>query len=544
MMHRRLMNEPFEQAGSKALQPEEPDSSVNWLSESQFYVHPWPDNELGPVEAWPAQLTQLVKLLLASVHPMFLLWGPRHILLFNGAFSRILGSEYGKALGAPVDDLWAPIWSRVGPLVEQVFLGGSGFLEDEPIPTWSSGFSETRFFSCSYSPILDLADEVAGALCIVTDRTENVRSQQNLLRERDVLHGMFEQAPGFIAMAEGPEHRFTFANAAYRRFVGQRRIIGETVAEVLPELVEQGIIEVLDETYRSGKPFTGKALPIKMQRHSDAEWEEVFVNIVYRPIKDGAGKVIGIFAEGYEVTEEKWAKEKVVALQSELIHMARVSAMGTMASTLAHELNQPLTAAENYLTGVQRLVAGNAGEARAVAGIADAKGQILRAGGIIRRLRDMVANRPSQLEWIKLRPLFEDVVALARLGGAVGEVPIDCEVEPSASLVHGDRIQIEQVLLNLLRNGAQSIGDSQDGRILLAARSESVAVRISVRDNGPGIGDVDPEGLFSAFGPSTSGGLGVGLSICRTIVEAHGGRIQACNNEDAGASFSFTLPVD
>lgn len=510
--------------------------TANW-----FYDHSWQETDLGPVEAWEDQLKQSAKLLLASVHPMCLVWSPKRVLLFNEAFSHIIGDKYEKALGVPVEELWGPVWPLLGPMVEDMFSGRSGFFEEQPVPTLSSGFRETRYLSCSYSPILTLQDKVVGGLVIITDRTERVRNFENIVREHNNLHDMFEQAPGFIAIGAGPDHRFTFANAAYRRLVGQTDIIGRTVAEILPELVEQGVIEVLDEAYRSGEPFVGKALPMKIQRSGDAGWEEVFVDIVYQPIKDSDGRIIGIFAEGYEVSEEKKANEKIKSLQSQLIHMSRLSAMGTMASTLAHELNQPLTAAANYLTGVQRLLpAGSEGDG-VVTAVTAAKDQIVRAGDIIRRVRDMVANRPPERKLIKLRPLFEDAISLARLGGAVGECPIEIDIGPRADRVHGDRVQIEQVLLNLLRNGAQAAGANGERRLNLIAAAEHGVVRITVRDNGSGFGNVHPEALFTAFAPSSEG-LGVGLSICRTIVEAHGGHIAATNNQDGGASFSFTLP--
>lgn len=154
-----------------------------------------------------------------------------------------------------------------------------------------------------------------------------------LLKQRNELHALYEQAPGFIAMSDGPDHRFTFANASYRKLVGRSNLVGLTVTEALPEIAEQGFIALLDRVFETGEPFAGTGTPIRL-RTSAGPAETCYINFVYQPIRDAGGRITGLFCEGYDVTTERVASDHLAELQSELIHLSRVNAMGTMATTV------------------------------------------------------------------------------------------------------------------------------------------------------------------------------------------------------------------
>ena len=190
------------------------------------------------------------------------------------------------------------------------------------------------------------------------------REIEQFLRQRDEAHAnlealndlrdLFERAPSIIAVSFGPEHRFATANEAFRRLVG-RKLIGRTVREALPELVEQGVVETIDRVYASGEPVAHRELLLRL-RGSGGKMHARYLNLVFQPILGRSGEVKGIFAQGVDVTSQRRAQERVQLLQNELIQMSRLSAMGAMASTLSHELNQPLMAIASYLRAGTRLL--------------------------------------------------------------------------------------------------------------------------------------------------------------------------------------------
>jgi two-component system sensor kinase FixL len=231
-------------------------------------------------------------------------------------------------------------------------------------------------------------------------------------------------------------------------------------------------------------------------------------------------------------------------LQTELVHISRLTAMGEMASALAHELNQPLSAIANYLKGAKRLLEGRADdESKMISGAMDkAAEQSLRAGQIIRRLRDFVARGESERRVESINKLVEEANALALVGAKEHGVRVRLRIDPAHDLILADKVQIQQVLLNLLRNAIEAVAQSERRELLVSTRpSAGGMVEVSVADTGPGISpDVAPQ-LFQPFITTKPQGMGVGLSISRTIIEAHGGQIWTEANPGGGAIFRFTL---
>ncbi|MET0336202.1 MAG: ATP-binding protein [Caulobacter sp.] len=218
--------------------------------------------------------------------------------------------------------------------------------------------------------------------------------------------------------------------------------------------------------------------------------------------------------------------------------------MGEMASALAHELNQPLAAIANYLRGAKRLMeSAPAPDARVGEALEKASDQALRAGQIIRRLRDFLARGDTDRRVENLSKLVEEASALALVGAKELGVRVRFDLDPSVDLVLADRVQIQQVVLNLIRNGLDAMEQSQQRRLVVATSpADDNMVLLSVSDTGSGLAEEVRDHLFQAFITTKPSGMGVGLSICRTIVEAHGGKIFAQNNADGGATFAFTLP--
>ncbi len=246
-----------------------------------------------------------------------------------------------------------------------------------------------------------------------------------------------------------------------------------------------------------------------------------------------------------DLTDQQLTESRLQELQSEITHMSRFTALGEMASTLAHEINQPLTAINNYLRGSNRLL--ERIDDPAVPMLRDAIGkaadQALRAGDIIRRLREFVARGDSERRIENLRRLIEDASTLALIGAREHGITVAFRIDPAVDLVIADRIQIQQVLVNLIRNAVDVMAETSGRRALdIETRGMSdEAVEISVADTGSGLAPEVAQHLFQPFVTTKQKGMGLGLSICRTIVEAHGGKIWVDPRTRIGTTFRFTL---
>ncbi len=246
-----------------------------------------------------------------------------------------------------------------------------------------------------------------------------------------------------------------------------------------------------------------------------------------------------------DLTEHQQTQARLHELQSELVHISRLSAMGEMASALAHELNQPLSAISNYMKGSRRLMANPGLNAPQIESALDkAAEQAIRAGQIIRRLRNFVSREESEKRVESLSKLIEEAGALGLTGAREQGVILRFNLDPTCDLVLADRVQIQQVLVNLFRNALEAMTGSSH-RELIASNTKAAddMVEITVSDTGHGFGDGVIPNLFQPFFTTKDTGIGVGLSISRTIIEAHGGRMWAEPNDAGGATFRFTLPA-
>ena len=247
-----------------------------------------------------------------------------------------------------------------------------------------------------------------------------------------------------------------------------------------------------------------------------------------------------------DLTERQQTEARLQELQAELVHMSRLTAMGEMASALAHELNQPLAAIANYMKGSRRLLQNRQDEGLGLLRDAmdKAADQALRAGDIIRRLRDFVSRGESERRVEDIKKLIEEASALALVGAKDKGVRVRFAFAPRLNYVLADRVQVQQVLLNLVRNAIDAM-ETAPTRELIVATSPAPdnMVEISVADTGGGIEPAIANQLFQPFVTTKSHGMGVGLSICRTIIESHGGSITYRSNPGGGTIFTFTLPM-
>jgi two-component system sensor kinase FixL len=287
----------------------------------------------------------------------------------------------------------------------------------------------------------------------------------------------------------------------------------------------------------------------------DGEIRNLSGRLRYRYHSTGAlQRLVGIFRDVTEQVRDRAEVElrgaRLLELQSELTHTSRLSAMGEMAAALAHELNQPLTAVANSVGAIEMILKDPAKPVddrkrqQVLRAARHAEAQAVRAGEIIRRLREFISRGEADTSVESLSRLIDDALALALPNPAATGIQIEKAIAARATKVMANRVQIQQVLVNLVRNAVESMRGQFGSKQLWvdATTADGMAV-ISITDTGSGVSADLVDRLFSPFVSTKADGMGVGLSICRRIVEAHGGKLWFEAREGVGATFKFTLPL-
>ena len=287
-------------------------------------AHDWAATPLGPPEGWPQSLRTVVNLMLTSSFPMFAVWGPELSFLYNDAYRPVLGSK-PEGLGRPFREVWSDLWPVLSPLVDRALAGEATFHEDQLLVMERHGYREETWFTFSYSPVRDEDGRVAGMFCACTETTGKVQAERRLAAEGERLRDLFRQTPGFMHVCRGPDHVFELANEAYLRLVGRRDLIGRPVREALPEVVEQGFIDMADRVYRTGEPVFNREAPVLLQRAPGEPLEQRFVTSVIQPIRDAEGRITGIFVQGNDVTEERRTADALRREEERFRHLANLA---------------------------------------------------------------------------------------------------------------------------------------------------------------------------------------------------------------------------
>jgi PAS domain S-box-containing protein len=375
---------------------------------------------------------------------------------------------------------------------------------------------------------------------LLVQKRRREHAEHELVRSEQRLRLITNALPVLIAYVDS-EQRYRFNNDAYKAWFGvsAEGAAGRTIREVVGERI-----------YRRVIPYVEKALAGKQVRYAlEVELEEgrtVSIEAIYVPDVDEEGAVCGFYALAMDVTDRNFAQKESKRLQDELLHAGRISTMGELSGALAHEINQPLSAIMSNAQAASRYLSAPSPDMDEVREILqDIVKEDARAGEVINRLRALLKKTKTDFEPLDLNSVFREVIGLLHGDAVIRGVMVSSELDPSLPLVIGDRIQLQQVALNLMLNAFEAMNQPANGerRVLIRTGRKDDQVVAAVTDNGNGIPVGDTERIFKPFYTSKPQGLGMGLSICRSIINSHHGRLWVENNPDGGATFWFSLPI-
>jgi two-component system sensor kinase FixL len=385
-----------------------------------------------------------------------------------------------------------------------------------------------------------LARHVSG---IVLDIDEEKQLEEALRTRESHLRSILDTVPDAMIVIDGHGIMQFFSTAAERLFGWtEDQAIGKNVSELMPMPDRAHHDGYLARYQSTGERHIIGIGRIVTGRRRDQTTFPMHLSI--GEMQSGGEPYFTGFVR--DLTEHQQTQARLQELQSELVHISRLSAMGEMASALAHELNQPLAAISNYMKGSRRLLADSEDpNAPKIENAMDrAAEQALRAGQIIRRLRDFVSRGESEKRVESLAKLIEEAGALGLAGAREQNVQLRFHLNHEFDLVLVDRVQIQQVLVNLFRNALEAMALSPQRELVASnAKVDDDMIEVEVSDTGHGFPDDVKANLFQTFFTTKETGMGVGLSISRSIIEAHGGRMWAESNPAGGATFRFTLPA-
>jgi two-component system sensor kinase FixL len=395
--------------------------------------------------------------------------------------------------------------------------------------------------SVSVAAVRDRQGRLLGASKVARDITAAKRAQAALLERETHLQSILDTVPDAMVVIDAQARIQSFSATAERLF-GYRadEVAGKNVSLLMPSPYREQHDHYMGRYLATGeKRIIGRSRVVIGQRRDGSTF----------PMELSIGEAAGPkqhFFTGFvrDLTERQETQQRLHELQSELAHMSRFTAMGEMASTLAHELNQPLTAIVSYLNGCRRLLERGPGANPEMLhdGLERAAEQALRAGQIIRRLREFVARGETERRVENLPKLIEEASALALVGAGEYDVRVSFQFDPGAGAVFADKIQIQQVLLNLIRNAMEAMqGCPRRDLTISTLAAGGAMVEIRVADTGSGIAEQIGAQLFQPFVTNKAKGMGIGLSISRTIIEAHGGKLWVEPNPGGGTLFHMTL---
>jgi PAS domain S-box-containing protein len=386
-------------------------------------------------------------------------------------------------------------------------------------------------------------DELDQVIAAFETMRQSLERAYDDLRESEQRFRDYAETASDWFWATGPEHDFTYFSERVGFGIDWGKLIGKRRWDVAADFASE------PEHWREHMATLQRREPFRdfVYKVRRVDGSLGFVSISGKPVFDAEGRFSGYRGVARDITERQRAAEALREAQAELTHVTRVATLGELATSIAHEINQPLAGVVTNGQACLRWLC------RDVPDLAEARAAVeriirdgTRAGEVIARIRALVRKTAPQKARLAINDVIAEVIALADSELRRHGVALHTDLAAALPLVQGDRIQLQQVLLNLLLNGMEALRGVTDRPRALIVRSqpeEAAAIRVGVQDVGPGIAPQDLERIFTAFVSTKPDGLGMGLAISRSIIEAHGGRLWATPNGGPGATVQFTLPI-
>jgi signal transduction histidine kinase len=502
----------------------------------------WSQTSIGPIDWWPEVLLNTVNTLLNSRHPMFLWWGEDLIQFYNDAYRSSLGEgKHPAALGQKGEDCWPEIWPIIYPQIEAVMTRGeASWHENQLVPINRNGRLDEVYWTYGYSPVYVPTGAVGGTLVVCTETTNTILAKRAQQREMDRLADLFEQAPAFFAVMNGPDYVFEMVNGPYMQLIGHRSVLGKSVRDAVPEAEGQGFLKLLDGVYHTGKPYVGRGMPIQLARTPDHPLELRYIDFVYQARREQDGSVSGIIALGVDVTDSKRTEQ--ILLQSE-----KLNAVGRLASSIAHEINNPLEAVTNLIY----LAQSNAVNPEAKQYLVAAEIELRRVSAIANQTLQFHRQSTSPAP-VTVASLIEATLPLyqGRISNARVKVERRDRTRKPVTCLDGE---IRQVLSNLIGNAIDAM-QGKERRLFVRSRESTEwrtgrsGVTLTIADTGSGISVDTIDHIFEPFFTTKGNkGTGLGLWISREIVERHQGTLKVKSRQSehgSGTVFTLFLPCE